>query len=106
MQMLPAIARGDANKVWIVPSELNDALKGLGSAVGSVASAIPALAKGEFHAPAKIDVQEEIRLQDAEDEASDRTVEEAIAGRPGAGGAGAPQGQAVGCRTARRLGRA
>ena len=33
MQMLPAIARGDANKVWIVPSELNDALKGLGNAV-------------------------------------------------------------------------
>ena len=79
MQMLPTIARGDANKVWIVPSELNDALKGLGSAVGSVASAIPAAAKGEFHAPEKIDVQEEIRLQDAEVEASDRSVEEAIA---------------------------
>ena len=31
------IARGDANKVWVVPSELNDALKGLGSVVGSVA---------------------------------------------------------------------
>ncbi|HZA32051.1 MAG TPA: SPFH domain-containing protein, partial [Propionibacteriaceae bacterium] len=47
MQMLPTIARGDANKVWIVPSELNDALKGLGSAAGSVSSAIPAVAKGE-----------------------------------------------------------
>ena len=41
MQMLPAIARGDANKVWIVPSELNKALKGLGNAVQSVASGIP-----------------------------------------------------------------
>ena len=79
MQMLPTIARGDANKVWIVPSELNDALKGLGSAVGSVASGIPSVAKGEFTAPEKIDVQEEIRLQDAEVEASDRSVEEAIA---------------------------
>ncbi|WP_432482061.1 SPFH domain-containing protein [Kineococcus esterisolvens] len=31
LQTLPQIARGDANKVWIVPSELNDALKGFGS---------------------------------------------------------------------------
>ncbi|NAZ84179.1 SPFH/Band 7/PHB domain protein [Kineococcus sp. R8] len=31
LQVLPQIARGDANKVWIVPSELNDALKGFGS---------------------------------------------------------------------------
>ena len=38
MQMLPTIARGDANKVWIVPSELNKALEGLGSAVGSLTS--------------------------------------------------------------------
>ena len=30
MQMLPKLAQGDANKVWIVPSELGDALKGLG----------------------------------------------------------------------------
>ena len=30
MQMLPKLARGDSNKVWIIPSELNDALKGLG----------------------------------------------------------------------------
>ncbi|MEZ0165195.1 SPFH domain-containing protein [Kineococcus sp. LSe6-4] len=31
LQTLPQIAKGDANKVWIVPSELNDALKGFGS---------------------------------------------------------------------------
>src|SRR6478609_303952 len=79
MQMLPEIARGDANKVWIVPSELNDALKGLGNAVGSVASAIPGLAKGEFTAPPKIDVESEIEKQNAAaDEASRRTVQEAI----------------------------
>ena len=34
LQMLPEIARGDANKVWIVPSEIGAALEGLGSAVG------------------------------------------------------------------------
>jgi regulator of protease activity HflC (stomatin/prohibitin superfamily) len=80
MQMLPAIARGDANKVWVVPSELNDALKGLGSVVGKVASsAIPDAIEGEFTAPAKIDVQKEIEKQNAaEEEAARRTVEEAI----------------------------
>ncbi len=34
LQMLPQIAQGDANKVWIVPSELGKALEGLGSVVG------------------------------------------------------------------------
>lgn len=33
LQMLPKIASGDANKLWIIPSELNDALKGLGGLV-------------------------------------------------------------------------
>ncbi len=80
MQMLPTIARGDANKVWIVPSELNDALKGLGSAVGSVASAFPTTAnKGDFQAPEKIDVQQEISQRSADDEAqAQRTVQDAI----------------------------
>ena len=31
LQTLPKIAEGSANKVWIVPSELNEALKGFGS---------------------------------------------------------------------------
>jgi regulator of protease activity HflC (stomatin/prohibitin superfamily) len=79
MQMLPSIARGDANKVWIVPSELNDALKGLGSAVGAIGSAIPSAAKGEFTASPKIDVQSEIEQQSAAAEAdAARTVKEAI----------------------------
>ena len=32
--MLPKIAEGDANKLWIVPSEIGDALKGLSGAFG------------------------------------------------------------------------
>src|SRR5690349_16885016 len=32
LQMLPKIAEGDANKLWIVPSEIGDALKGLSGA--------------------------------------------------------------------------
>ena len=80
MQMLPAIARGDANKVWVVPSELNDALKGLGSVVGKAASsAIPTATQGEFIPPPQIDVQKEVEKQNAEEEeALRRTVEEAI----------------------------
>src|SRR5689334_2039802 len=34
LQVLPQIARGDSNKMWIVPSELTDALRGIGGALG------------------------------------------------------------------------
>jgi len=80
MQMLPSLAKGDANKVWIVPSELNKALEGLGSAVGQATSAIAPSLKGQFQAPAKIDVQSEIRAQQhSEAAAADKIVQEAIA---------------------------
>jgi regulator of protease activity HflC (stomatin/prohibitin superfamily) len=89
LQMLPQLAKGDANKMWIVPSELNDALKGLGglvgqavggSAAGAPTSGIPAAATGSFTAPPKIDVQAEIEQQSrADEEASRKTVAEAIA---------------------------
>jgi regulator of protease activity HflC (stomatin/prohibitin superfamily) len=35
LQTLPQIARGDSNKVWIVPSELGEALKGIGGMLAS-----------------------------------------------------------------------
>src|SRR6187401_2795360 len=34
LQLLPQIARGDSNKMWIIPSELTDALKGIGGMLG------------------------------------------------------------------------
>ena len=34
LQVLPQIARGDSNKMWIIPTELTDALKGIGGALG------------------------------------------------------------------------
>src|SRR5689334_16432135 len=37
LQMLPKIAEGQANKVWVVPSEITKALEGLGSAVQGAA---------------------------------------------------------------------
>ncbi|HEY9292773.1 MAG TPA: stomatin-like protein, partial [Microlunatus sp.] len=85
MQMLPQIARGDANKVWVVPSEIGKALEGLGGAFGQPASTgsesnIPAQVSGDFHAPAKIDVQAELKEQKAKDDAeADKRVQEAIA---------------------------
>jgi hypothetical protein len=33
---MPQIAKGDANKVWIVPSEIGKALEGLGSTMNSL----------------------------------------------------------------------
>ena len=34
LQMLPQIAQGDANKVWIIPSEFAHALGSIGAAIG------------------------------------------------------------------------
>jgi regulator of protease activity HflC (stomatin/prohibitin superfamily) len=36
LQMMPKIASGDANKLWIVPSEIGKALEGLGSTMNSL----------------------------------------------------------------------
>jgi regulator of protease activity HflC (stomatin/prohibitin superfamily) len=36
LQMLPRIARGDANKLWIIPSEVGRALEGLGNTFSSI----------------------------------------------------------------------
>ncbi|MDN5789308.1 MAG: SPFH/Band 7/PHB domain protein [Micrococcales bacterium] len=34
LQVLPQLAQGDSNKMWIVPSELTEALRGIGGALG------------------------------------------------------------------------
>jgi regulator of protease activity HflC (stomatin/prohibitin superfamily) len=82
LQMLPSIAQGDANKLWIVPSEIGDALKGLGSAVGQVAG-IPAKAEGTWQAPEFGDGQvpevESAAAPDAAVAEADNAVAEAIA---------------------------
>ena len=36
IQMLPRLARGDSNKLWIIPSELGEALKGIGGVLGTI----------------------------------------------------------------------
>ena len=44
LQMLPQIAQGQANKLWIVPSELTEALKGIGRAFTPTSTATDAAA--------------------------------------------------------------
>jgi regulator of protease activity HflC (stomatin/prohibitin superfamily) len=50
LQTLPELAKGQANKLWIVPSELTEALKGIGRAftpgVGAAPAAGPAAPSG------------------------------------------------------------
>ena len=41
MQMLPQIAQGDANKVWIVPSEISKALEGIGGFFSAAGTGSP-----------------------------------------------------------------
>lgn len=101
MQMLPMIAQGDANKVWVVPSEIGKALEGLGGAFGQQAtggadSSIPERTEGEFKPPEKVDVQAEIAEQKSrEDAEADKRVQEAIA-----------QAQQLEADTGRKRGRA
>ena len=48
LQTLPKIAEGGSNKLWIIPSEVGDALKGIGGVLGNVAR--PATGTGEDEA--------------------------------------------------------
>src|SRR3954462_5565286 len=52
LQALPQIANGTANKVWIVPAELNKALEGLGGALGGLANMVGDLPSANVDADA------------------------------------------------------
>ncbi len=100
LQMMPKIAEGDANKVWIVPSEIGKALEGLGSTMNNL-QGIPQETSG----PAKrVDMgpsEPQLAERDKEMSATDRAVQDAIAEaasaaegrgrRPAAGEADLPQ---------------
>ncbi|PKQ24529.1 MAG: SPFH/Band 7/PHB domain protein [Actinobacteria bacterium HGW-Actinobacteria-5] len=84
MRMLPNLARGESNKVWIIPSELNDAMKGLGQVAGNAMTAgikgVEEDEQTEFSAPDPVDVFAEIEAQKKVDEAnSAESVKKAIA---------------------------
>ncbi len=80
LQMLPKLAAGDANKVWIIPSELNDALKGLGGNLGDAVRSFTGADPSKFEAPEKVDVFAEIaQAKRAEEAQSQASVQQAIA---------------------------
>lgn len=99
LQMLPKIAEGDANKVWVVPSEITKALEGLGSAVHEAAG-IPqrtgGVRKRVDMGPSLEEMEEERRVASAADE----EVQKAIAAADSAA-----QGKPVGSPTLPASGR-
>ncbi len=84
--MLPSIAKGDSNKLWIIPSEIGKAMEGLGSAVGQIAG-ITQKAEGPFPEPelgdsAAVQVERGMGTAATPDAAvaeADNAVQEAIA---------------------------
>jgi len=87
LQMLPKIAEGDANKVWIVPSEIGRALEGLGSSLGQI-EGIPKETSGVKH---RVDMGETAEAIDAADKSLSEArsavadaIAEANASLPGA----------------------
>jgi hypothetical protein len=69
LQMLPKIAEGDANKVWVIPSEITKALEGLGSAVHEVAG-IPLKSEGVRHRVADYGSNDRLETGEREKSAS------------------------------------
>jgi regulator of protease activity HflC (stomatin/prohibitin superfamily) len=78
LQMLPKIAEGDANKVWIVPSEIGRALEGLGSSIGQIPG-IPKETEGVRHRVDMGDLMGPDREVDEERRATSSAVADAIA---------------------------
>ena len=52
LQTLPKLAEGTSNKLWIIPSELGEALKGVGSALGNFAPDMPSANGSSYGTPA------------------------------------------------------
>lgn len=97
LQMMPKIAEGDANKVWIVPSEIGKALEGLGSTMNNLAG-IPQEVDGPLKRVDMGSSEAQVpgsRGDDAEVAKANAAVEEAIAeasaaANPGRAGDPAP----------------
>ena len=49
LQTLPKLAEGPANKLWIIPSELTEALKGIGTGVRQPSAATPLPRRSRRH---------------------------------------------------------
>ena len=66
LQTLPQMAQGDANKVWLVPSDFGDALKGFASTLGNKGD------DGVFRfEPSKTDDNDAAKPEDDSDDVAD-----------------------------------
>jgi regulator of protease activity HflC (stomatin/prohibitin superfamily) len=86
LQALPQIANGTANKVWIVPAELNKALEGLGGALGGLANMVGDKPRESVDA-ASVEREAEAAAQAAADAAAQvdeqvRVAEAQVSGDP------------------------
>jgi regulator of protease activity HflC (stomatin/prohibitin superfamily) len=89
LQMMPKIAQGDANKVWVVPSEFTKALEGLGSSIHQIAG-IPQGTGGVKNRvdmgstePPKLSSDTDRELSNANKAVEDAIAEAASAANPG-----------------------
>jgi regulator of protease activity HflC (stomatin/prohibitin superfamily) len=57
LQMLPRLAQGDANKIWVIPSEFTQALGNLGSVIGGRGGGESGAGSGEAGASAGADTR-------------------------------------------------
>ena len=90
LQMMPKIAEGDANKVWIVPSEIGKALEGLGSTMTELAG-IPKEPRGPIK---RVDTgQHGAGQAGRQRSAGRRRGEQGQRGRPGRDRRGRQRGQ-------------
>ena len=79
LQMMPKIAEGSANKVWVIPSEITKAMEGLGSSIHEIAG-IPRDATPRTRVDmGPTEPQLPQSSGDAELSATSKAVEEAIA---------------------------
>jgi regulator of protease activity HflC (stomatin/prohibitin superfamily) len=91
LQMMPKIAQGEANKVWVIPSEITKALEGLGSSVHEIAG-IPKESGGVRKRvdmgptePTKLSSDTDRELTSANKAVEDAIAEAAHAANPGHG---------------------
>ena len=96
LQMMPKIAQGDANKVWVVPSEFTKALEGLGSSMQEIAG-IPKQTSGVKTRvdmgptdPPQLATDTDRELSSTNKAVEDAIAEAAHAANPGHGAHAAP----------------
>ena len=96
LQMLPRIAQGDSNKLWIVPSEIGKALEGVGSIVGRMGEQLapsPPTSEGESRQVSrrrKVAVETEKQADEAL-QSAEHEVAAAIAAAEDAAAGGSPR---------------